>query len=500
MGADRRYGRPSGACDNRLVTYPPDRRSLRKSLDGLSLFRDVFDDPIGRAVRAIAEEPTNLNAARLVSLLAEEAELYPEELVGDAWHNHLLDRVLLSENVLSRKAERTGATGLGDALRWEARHELGLLQTLYEQGGFILASEAFSALGHVSSPGWRGYQPLGGGPAIHASEALAFKQKLGSSNDWPSLLDELVVTYAKAGTGIFGRYRAFRWVHGREGGGRLEGVEYPDSVRLQDLVGYEHEREPVVRNAERFAAGLPANNVLLYGERGTGKSSTVKALLGEFGDRGLRLIEISKEHLDDFHDLMTPLRNRHERFILYVDDLSFEEQETHYKALKAILEGGIESRPENVVLYATSNRRHLVRERFMDRDALDDDVHMMDTLEEKLSLSDRFGIRVTFGAPDQDRYLEIVEALVRRRKVNLPVEELHRRALLWAQRQNGRSGRTARQFVDDLSAELGIGVGQEVALRSASVASGAAQQPRPLIDDPHVASVVEEPQRVEGEV
>jgi len=408
-------------------------------------------------VRAIGEEPTNLNAARLISLLAEEAELYPEQMVGDAWHNHLLDRVLLSENVLSRKAERTGAAGIGEALRREAQHELGLLQTLYEQGGYILASEAYSALGHVSAPGWGGYQPLGGGPAIHSADALAFKRKLGGSNDWPSLLDELLDTYAKAGTGIFGRFRAFRWVHGKDGS-KLEGVDYPDTVRLQDLVGYEHEREPVVRNAERFAAGLPANNVLLYGERGTGKSSTVKALLSEYGDQGLRLIEVSKEHLDDFHELMAPLRNRHERFILYVDDLSFEEQETHYKALKAILEGGIESRPENVVLYATSNRRHLVRERFGDRDAMEDDVHMMDTLEEKLSLSDRFGIRVTFGAPDQDRYLEIVAALARQRQIPLPTDDVLRRALLWAQRQNGRSGRTARQFIDDLTAELGVGV------------------------------------------
>jgi uncharacterized protein len=438
------------------VTYPPDRRSLRKSLDGLSFFRDVFDDAIGRTVRAIVEEPTNLNAARLIALLSEEAEMYPEELVGDAWHNHLLDRILLSENVLSRKADRTGSAGVGEALRREAMHELGLLQTIYEQGGMILASEAYSALGHVTSPGWRGYRPLGNGPAIHAPEALEFKRKLGSSADWSSLLDELMATYAKSGTGIFGRFRAFRWVHGREGG-KLEGVDYPDTIRLQDLVGYEHERTPVVTNAERFASGLPANNVLLYGERGTGKSSTVKALLGEFGDRGLRLIEVSKENLDDFHELMTPLRNRHERFILFVDDLSFEEQETHYKALKAILEGGIESRPENVVLYATSNRRHLVRERFVDRDAMDDDVHIMDTMEEKLSLSDRFGIRVTFGAPDQDRYLEIVEALAQQRGLEVPTDELQRLALRWAQRQNGRSGRTARQFIDDLAAEHGVG-------------------------------------------
>jgi predicted AAA+ superfamily ATPase len=222
-------------------------------------------------------------------------------------------------------------------------------------------------------------------------------------------------------------------------------------------VGYEREREPAIRNAERFAAGLPANNVLLYGERGTGKSSTVKALLNEFGDQGLRLIEISKEHLGDFPELMAAVRNRRQRFVLYVDDLSFEEQETHYKALKAILEGGIEARPDNIVLYATSNRRHIVRERFADRSAsADDDVHTMDTMEEKLSLSDRFGIRVRFGAPDQVRYLEIVRGIAQRRRVALSDDEIERRALSWARRQNGRSGRTARQFVDALIGELAL--------------------------------------------
>ena len=235
------------------------------------------------------------------------------------------------------------------------------------------------------------------------------------------------------------------------------GVDRPDPTRLADLIGYEREREPVVKNAERFAAGLPANNVLLYGERGTGKSSTVKALLNELGDKGLRLIEVSKEHLEDFTDVMTLLRDRRERFLIYVDDLSFEEQETHYKALKAVLEGSIEARPENIVLYATSNRRHLVRERFADREgALDDDVFALDTLEEKLSLADRFGIRVTFSAANQDRFLLIVRSLAARRGISLPQDELDRRALSWAQRQRGRSGRSARQFIDALVGELAL--------------------------------------------
>jgi uncharacterized protein len=440
------------------VNHPPDRRNLRRATEGLALFRDVLDDQIGRAVRTMIEEPANAPAARLVALMTEEAELYPEELVGDAWQNHLLDRLLTAENAFSKKAERASFGDMGPGLQHEARRELALLQQLFKEGGAVLAKEAYSAMGDVTAPDWSSLRALASGPPIHTPEAIALKRTFASSTDWPSLAPQLAETYASAGVGIFARFRAFRWARGREGAGHHEGIAFPDPVRLSDLIGYEHERAPAVRNAERFVAGLPANNVLLYGERGTGKSSTVKALLNELGDKGLRLIEVSKEHLDDFPEILAPLRHRRQRFLLYVDDLSFEEQETYYKALKAVLEGGVEARPENIVLYATSNRRHIVRERFSDRVAAtdDDDVHAMDTMEEKLSLSDRFGIRIRFGAPDQTRFLQIARGIAQRRGVTLSEDDLTRRALDWALRENGRSGRTARQFVDALVGELAM--------------------------------------------
>ncbi len=230
----------------------------------------------------------------------------------------------------------------------------------------------------------------------------------------------------------------------------------PDPVRLGDLIGYENERELVVRNTEHFVAGHAANNVLLYGDRGTGKSSTVKALLNEYADRGLRLIEVPKSLLGDLARLLRELRGRRERFVVFVDDLSFDDHESHYKDLKAVLEGGVEARPANVLLYATSNRRHLVLERFSDRGGPLDEIHASDTQQEKLSFSDRFGISVTFGAPDQDRYLRIVSGLAGARGIAIDPAELRRRALEWATWQNGRSGRTARQFVDFLAGELGL--------------------------------------------
>ena len=222
-------------------------------------------------------------------------------------------------------------------------------------------------------------------------------------------------------------------------------------------MGYETERELLLRNTEHFLAGYPANNVLLYGDRGTGKSSTIKALLSAYGDRGLRLVEVPKAQLGDLPLVLRLLRDRRERFVLFIDDLSFQETETEYKALKAVLEGGLEARPPNVLLYATSNRRHLVQERFEDRaGAVNGELHGVDTVQEKLSLSDRFGITLTFLAPDQERYLGIVSSLAAARALPIDAQELRSRALTWATRHKGRSGRTARQFVDYLSGELGL--------------------------------------------
>jgi predicted AAA+ superfamily ATPase len=225
-------------------------------------------------------------------------------------------------------------------------------------------------------------------------------------------------------------------------------------VRLVELVAYEREREPLIRNTERFLAGLPAHHALLYGLPGTGKSSTIKAILNEYASEGLRLVEVTKEDLSELPRVLEVLRGRGPRFVLFVDDLSFEEHEVEYKALKALLEGSVEAPPENVRLYATSNRRNLIRENFSDRGEPGDDVHARDTMQEKLSLAARFGLRLTFPSPDQARYLQIVAGLAGERGLEVSAEDLRERALLWDRWHAGRSGRTARQFVDELQAEL----------------------------------------------
>jgi len=326
-----------------------------------------------------------------------------------------------------------------------------------------------------------------GGPAP-GQGAPHFVARLATAADWGALVPELAAYYATHGTGMLAHHRAFRWLGAAAGDPEsaagasaarewLVPVPVPDAVQPDDLIGYEAERALLRRNTAYFLAGYAANNVLLYGDRGTGKSSSIKALLNEQCARHapgsvearvdwsrLRLIEVPKARLADFPLLVALLRDRPQRFIVFVDDLSFEEGETDYKHLKALLEGGLEARPPNVVVYATSNRRHLVRESFADRPAPDaEEVHARDTMQEKLSFADRFGLVITFPAPDQALYLEIVEGLARRRGLAIGRAALRARAIEWAAWHNGRSGRTARQFIDHLTAELGLAAARAAA-------------------------------------
>ncbi len=282
------------------------------------------------------------------------------------------------------------------------------------------------------------------------------KEAFFSGSSWEECLGELVRFYREVGAGIFARYRAFIWERRGESG-RLKGIAFPDPVRLSDLYGYEEERAQVLENTLQFLRGYPANNVLLYGDRGTGKSSTVKALVNEYHSQGLRIIEVPKAYLGDFPEIIRILRGRRQKFIIFVDDLTFSDSTENYTALKAVLEGGLESRPENMLIYATSNRRHLVKEGFGDRPDLEtEEIHKNDTVQEKLSLADRFGITVIFTAPDQEKYLKIVSALAQQRGILAPQDLLYREALRWAERHNGRSPRTARQFIDWFEGHLAL--------------------------------------------
>lgn len=435
----------------------------------LLLFQGVLADEVGAAFLELlnsfdADSSGPAGAVeraygRLFSLLADAAELNPEPLVGDAWQNHLLDRILGDENPFSRKAQRAVISEMGPALLEAVCRDLRHLQVLFRLNASLLSGCAAQCGGSTAGQfvPWDDLHPFTRTANGEEPAQLRLKQAMAASSDWGLLVEDLAKYYLAAGTGLFGRFRAFRWTY-RDGKGQLEGVASLDPVSLKDLVGYESERRTIIRNTEHFLAGFPANNVLLYGDRGTGKSSTVKALLNDYADKGLRLIEVPKQHLTDFPEILALIRDRRERFILFVDDLSFDEHETSYKDLKAILEGSLEVRPANVLVYATSNRRHLVQERLTDRPAYiaDEEPHARDTVEEKLSFSDRFGITAIFSTPDQQRFLTIVGALAQQRSLPISDEELRQRAIRWAAWQNGRSCRSARQFIDYLTGELGI--------------------------------------------
>jgi uncharacterized protein len=263
----------------------------------------------------------------------------------------------------------------------------------------------------------------------------------------PTVLEHLISTYAQHGTGELSRYEAFRWHDGR-----LNGVKHPVQIELERLVSLERPLGLLKKNTLAFLSKKPAQHVLLYGPRGSGKSTAVLGLLKKYVAAGLRLIELPVRELTALPQVVEAVRFHPHRFIILVDDLNFETGDTAYQPLKTLLEGSLTERPQNALIYATSNRRHLVKEHFSDRpDPLNDDVHAWDTHNERLALSDRFGLTITFPDATQQRYLEIVRGLATKEAVTVP--DLNEKAIKFADWGNGYSGRTAQQFIESLKAE-----------------------------------------------
>jgi len=370
---------------------------------------------------------------------------------GYSWREYVIYQILSSENPFSQQAQTTDINHLSAPLIAAAKQDLQVLEemSLWSGGKLVdlIESRGDRLLDWQTSS--REISKLS-----HAKQSLI--SKFQSNDDWVQLLPDLANYYKQSGTGIFTDYAAFRWRNGH-----LEGIAYPDLVQLSDLVGYESQRQALYKNTEAFLSGYRALHTLLYGSRGTGKSSLVKSLMYAYRDRGLCLVEVAKNDLKDLPTIADILRQSPQKFIIFVDDLSFEEENDDYKALKVILEGNLSAQPHNLLIYATSNRRHLLREYFSDRPSLKDlsdrqEVNPWDTVQEKLSLSDRFGLTLTFLQADQDIYLKIVHHLAKRSGVELLTDDLNFRALQWATRHNGQSGRTAQQFIDYLQADLQV--------------------------------------------
>lgn len=366
------------------------------------------------------------------------------------WHDYLAWLLATAENPFSLTCERTGA-------------QAGSVNRIaLEDFDVFLALYRFDFRSIEEKLGIACFTLLGNYRAIAKPERMyncdvrekirALSDALVEAGDAQRFFDIVTGFYRDVGVGALGLNRAFRVQAKADGGVALQPISNLDRVKLDDLVGYELQKRELIANTEAFLQGRRANNVLLYGDSGTGKSTSVKALLGEYHGRGLRIIELYKHQFQHLSAVISRVKSRNYRFVLYLDDLSFEEFETDYKYLKAIIEGGLETRPDNVLIYATSNRRHLIRETWSDRNDMEhnDDVHRSDTMEEKLSLVNRFGIAIHFGKPTRAEFLHIVAELARRIGLEIPEKELAEQAGQWEMRHGGLSGRTAQQFISHL--------------------------------------------------
>jgi len=287
------------------------------------------------------------------------------------------------------------------------------------------------------------YTPSGN-PTGFCEEYISSIKRITGSKDAAELTDRLLAHYRTLGTGITAKYIAFKY------DGRLEGISDVDLISFDSLVGIDRQRDKLIENTRAFLAGRAANNVLLSGDRGTGKSSSVKALLNKFASEGLRLVEVPKHRIKDIPSLTKQLSGKPQKYILFMDDLSFETQDSEYKSLKIAMEGQLQAHPENVIIYATSNRRHLVRETWAERDG--GEIHRNDQIQETVSLAERFGLTLVFAAPNQKEYLAIVASMLREKGIEMNAD-LEKRAIVWQMNYGGRNGRCAKQFVASLDAQ-----------------------------------------------
>lgn len=362
---------------------------------------------------------------------------------GDLWASYLTLLLISSENPFSLASERANS---GDGtLRRLAVEDMSVFQTLFHFDFHPLEKElgsnCFSLLQTYRSGGCTGTET--------GLRIQSLRDQLLQASSPADMLDSLSDFYLHWGVGQFGLSQAFRiQMEGR----RIQFLPTAGygTERLSDLIGYERQKQTLRENTEAFLAGRPANNVLLYGDAGTGKSTCVKALINEYRVGGLRMIELYKHQFEALPSVIAALRNRNYRFIILIDDLSFEENEVSYKYLKAVIEGGVEVCPENVLIYATSNRRHLIKETWADRADMEyrEDMHRSDTMQEKLSLAARFGVSINFDCPSRKGYHDIVEGLAARcPEITLSQKELLLQADQWELRHGGVSGRTAQQFI-----------------------------------------------------
>ena len=355
---------------------------------------------------------------------------------NNLWHNYLTFLLITDENPFSITCEKVGAKD-GSANIF-AKNDFKAFYELFHYDFSWLQER----LGIDSFDILENYKAIGKPELMYnknvSEKVRGLSLKLGQAEDADEIFELVTGFYKAYGVGMFGLNKAFRPINNME------------KVMLNDLVGYEIQKKKLVDNTKAFVDGKKANNVLLFGDSGTGKSTSIKAIVNEFYDQGLRMIEIYKHQFKDLSNVIAAIKNRNYKFIIYMDDLSFEEFEIEYKFLKAVIEGGVETKPDNILIYATSNRRHLIKETWNDRDDVqtDNGMHRSDTMQEKLSLVNRFGVTINYSKPSQKEYFNIVIELARKSGVNMTDEQLCTEANKWELSHGGISGRTAQQFIN----------------------------------------------------
>lgn len=367
------------------------------------------------------------------------------------WHNYLAFILITNENSFSMTSEKVGAND--GTVNYFAKNDFKIFKKLFD----FDFSEIEEALDIDCFTIVNNYKAIGKKERMYnknvSTKVQDISRAIEGAKDENGIFKIVTDFYKAYGVGMFGLNKAFRIVHPTNGDMQFVPINNTEDVRLDDLIGYEIQKQKIVENTEAFVAGRKANNALLFGDSGTGKSTTIKAIINEYYDQGLRMIEIYKHQFQDLSQVISQIKNRNYRFIIYMDDLSFEEFETEYKYLKAVIEGGLEIKPDNVLIYATSNRRHLIRETWTDRTDLENNngMHKSDTMQEKLSLVNRFGVTINYSKPSQKEYFQIVVGLAEKNGIHMTEEELCAEANKWELSHGGISGRTAQQFINYLA-------------------------------------------------
>ena len=412
-------------------------------IDDLILYRNLkFEDTI-REFWTLNKD--SVDTSKTIAKLLEVAGEYG--LDGNLWENVLALALAYNENVYSKATEIIGeAKG---SINTFALHDFKIFRDLFH---FVpdIDDELLDAISHYVGNG-RDSKLVN---TRVRDRILRLSKQLSSAKSDEEFKNIVTEFYKEYGVGKFGLNKAFRIEESNDlNSANIIPITRVEHVYLEDIIGYDIQKKKLTHNTESFINGKPANNCLLYGDAGTGKSSSVKAIVNEYYDKGLRIIEIYKHQFRYLSDILEQLKDRNYKFIIYMDDLSFEESELEYKYLKAILEGGFGKRPENVLIYATSNRRHLIRESFRDKTETDEELHSRDTVEEKLSLSARFGEKIYYGSPDKKEFNGIVLSLAKKHGIDMDEKEILAKANMWELSHGGMSGRSATQFITYLQGQ-----------------------------------------------